>query len=418
MIKNFAILILNKLFFKICYPTLLATSIRFIRLLGPDHKLKKWYEQRKTFNDLKSIRTEYNKPCILIFCPSLGEYESIKYLVKLLKVDFTIHLSFFSDSGYINMLNREEEYDQMSYTPIDEKRKIEKYLSIINPSKIILASSFDWPNLLLTLYKLNKAYFFIDFKHKSQIWYRRIFFKMLAPYYLKSSGIFTSDQSTYEILQKSGFKKSFLTEHLRISSILQDQHIAEIPPKILEFKGNNQMIILGSIHLEDLKTIGQSLKIISEKYKILVVPHDLKKESVIELLSELPNFLLYNTQDSIDIRRTSNIMVVNCMGLLKHLYAIADMAFIGGGFGQGIHSILEPAIYNIPILSGPNHKDFPEAAKLIKSKQLKAIKSGPQFLSIVNKEMSSPCSYDFSATFNVKKLYTDVTQIVGNIKSA
>ncbi len=324
---------------------------------------------------------------------SLGEFEQGRPVIELWKKkrpeDFIL-LTFFSPSGY--EIRRNYQFaDYVDYLPFDSSYRIKRYVQIIDPVAFMLVKYDFWPNLLGALYTKKVSVFLFSAVFRPD----QIFFRNYGFFFLnlirQMDKIFVQDQDSKSLLVGKGINQVEIAGDTRIDSVLGLADHSDDLEHIKDFTGSSIVIIGGSTWDVEEKylatfmneTMGQ---ISGEKIKILLAPHDIREhrlrsieslygESVIRYSSWIQN------RDSNSLKR---VLLIDQIGLLIKLYKYADIAFIGGGFGRSIHNILEPAVYGLPIIIGPNYSKFSEAKKLVENGGVFSIKKYSEFRSILS----------------------------------
>jgi len=364
----------------IIYNILIQLYALLIRIhsLG-NSKSRKWVEARKNiFTELQeSIKNE--KKIFWFHCASLGEYQQAKHLIASIKkqdVSIKILLSFFSPSGYEAVKNRSEAHFEC-YLPLDTLSNAKKFLSIVKPSKAFFIKSEFWFNYMNTLHEKNIPLYHVSsvFK-KDNIFLKINFFKGILS---KSTHFFVQDNISFQLLRDINIKKATVVGDTRLDSIFSDLKTYKKDSKLLNFSNTKPTIIFGSVWPED-EHIYLSFINKNKDYNYIIAPHE-KKYS--KKIANKTNSILYSEfilKDSIK----ENVLIIDNIGILKYLYSYCKAAYIGGGFGKGIHNISEAAACMIPVLFGPNHIKFIEASELIKLKLAKEISTFKEFSDEVN----------------------------------
>ena len=327
-------------------------------------RYKKWFiEQRNIFQNL-NIKSDKN---IWVHCASLGEYEQIKPLIgELRKYQLSIVLTFFSPSGYLNF-NDFHLISQLSYLPLDTTYNMNRFLKIINPNMVIVSKNDIWPNMLHCVKKKKIPLYLVGYKvrkQKTKNWLIRQYYKK---YLVDFSYIFCQDNFTYEFLKSQKINDCSVIGDLRIRQVLKDSKEKYKNSKIESLIQQKKTIIYGSVEENDYQII---LNNINSRKDIahIIVPHDIDKNKIKNLTNQITSeWIMYSAikdQENINC----NVLILDTFGILKKLYRYSKIAYIGGGFDNGVHNTLEPAIYNNLLLFGPNHKEFLETEFFIENK--------------------------------------------------
>ena len=336
-------------------------------------KAKLWVDGRKNWKEkLKHQANVDNlKNAIWFHCASLGEFEQGRPVLEKLKKESPqqkIVLTFFSPSGFEIQKNYPFA-DAVFYLPADTASNAKYFLETLNPIAAVFVKYEFWLNYLFALDKRHIPTFLISTvikKHQSFFkWYGGNFRKALATYHT----IYTQDKKSLVLLESLGVKTGQLAGDTRFDRVLQ---IAEVPKKdvaIEQFAKDNFVIIAGSSWQKDEELLVESYVCIKNKYpkvKLIIAPHETDAHNIERikglLLKNKIEFHLYS--DNVMMYHHS-VIVLNTIGFLSSVYQYGKVAFIGGGFNNGIHNLLEPTVFGLPVIFGPNYKKFNEAFSLI-----------------------------------------------------
>ena len=343
------------IFIHISYLVLHLTSILF-----KSHK--KWrIEQTNLFNKLH----HQTKQTIWFHCASFGEYQQIKPLITHYnKLGEEIIITFFSSSGYDNF-DEHSLITQISYLPIDIMSKMDKFIQTIKPKFVFIANNEVWPNMIKCLNTKQIPLFLIGYKFnkKPPLFVKYFYLKELA----KFNHIFSQDRETYNYLNTYNIK-NILLGNLRINQIIIDSKKQINDKKLKHIAQKYKVVIYGSVELTDCSIIENSINSLND-VKHIIVPHNYNDPKIYsELTKRITKTQLLYSQINSENFNDFDVLLIDVFGLLKYIYQLSSIVYIGGGFGSGIHNILEPAVFNNYILFGPNHSKFPETSYIIKEK--------------------------------------------------
>jgi 3-deoxy-D-manno-octulosonic-acid transferase len=347
-----------------------------------NEKAKKWRQGRKhIFTKLQDVFSNVNEPVIWFHCSSLGEFEQGRPVIESFRQKFPgykILLTFFSPSGY-EIRKDYNGADYVFYLPLDTYSNAKRFIEITKPKLAVFVKYEFWYNYLQCLHSSNVPVYLISAKFRHD----QYFFKGYASWFRKQlkeyKKIFVQDVDSEKLLKSIGIEKVVIAGDTRFDRVvaiaelakeLSKGHAALTDSLIETFKGTGFLWICGSTWEKDEELISLVFKqLISkgENVKLLLVPHEIGEYHISRLLSQFPNAIRYSGTRQNE-SSLSNIMIIDWMGLLSSLYKYADIAYIGGGFGKGIHNLPEAAVFGIPVLFGPNYLKFNEAVELIKMK--------------------------------------------------
>lgn len=346
-------------------------GLKLASLFNPKAKL--WIEGRKNWEEnlkLKVSKLQLEN-AVWFHCASLGEFEQGRPVIEKLKKEYPqqkVVLSFFSPSGY--EIQKNYPYaDLVTYLPVDTANNARKFLSILKPKLAIFVKYEFWLNYLFELDKKHIPAFLISTvikKHQSFFkWYGSNFRKALKTYHT----IYTQDVYSIKLLRVLKVSTGVLAGDTRFDRVLQ---ICSSPKQIKEiedFAKNSFVIVAGSSWQKDEDYLIEAYVQLKQKHshlKLIIAPHEIDKKNIDRLRNLLSkNQLAYHLFSDNPPAYTDSILVVNAIGFLSSIYQYGTVAFIGGGFTNGIHNILEPTVYGLPVLFGPNYQKFNEAFEVI-----------------------------------------------------
>lgn len=334
-------------------------------------KARKWRNGRKDI--LSKLRQDIGasgQPLAWFHCASLGEFEQGRPVLETFRKKFPNHkilLTFFSPSGY-EVRKNYSEADYVFYLPLDTPHNAKQFIEIVKPTVAIFVKYEFWFNYLNELHTRNILCFLISARFRES----QYFFKPIGTWARKSlhfyNTLFVQDENSEILLKNFGVNNVVVCGDTRFDRVINISQQAHENKVIENFKNNEHLWICGSTWEEDEKIIFpvfEKLLRLGQKTKLLIAPHDVNDTRIKSIQSKYPTALRYS-QATENNAIPANVIVIDRMGVLSYLYRYADVAYIGGGFGKGIHNLTEAAVYSIPVIFGPNHKKFSEAEALIK----------------------------------------------------
>lgn len=332
-------------------------------------KTKKGVEGRKQSLDIVKAVFSPSDKVLWMHAASLGEYEQGLPVLEKLKKNFPNHkilITFFSPSGYENVVKKKNIADAVCYLPFDRKSIVKEFVSQFDCELFFTVKYDYWYNLLDELKRKNVKTFVI-----SALFYeRQSFFTTYGKWFVKQlkqniTWFFHQTQHSYVLAKNIGLLNSSVTGDTRFDRVkqlrLRNNHVDFVE----EFINGKKTIVFGSSWQAEEKIA----KIISGKnknLKIIIAPHDLKR--VGNLKEIFPSAILYSELKNSPTLQPSNsqTLIIDSIGLLSKLYSYADVAIVGGGFHEaGLHNILEAATFGVPVIFGNQYKKNPEADQLI-----------------------------------------------------
>ncbi|NIF03829.1 3-deoxy-D-manno-octulosonic acid transferase [Chryseobacterium sp. Tr-659] len=346
--------------------SLLIFGMRVFSLIH--EKTKKGVEGRKQSLDrVKSVFSKTDK-IIWMHAASLGEYEQGLPVLERLKERFPKHkilVTFFSPSGYENVVKKKHIADVICYLPFDKKSIVKEFISQFDAELFFTVKYDYWYNLLAELKRQDTKIYVI-----SALFYeRQSFFTSYGKWFVKQlkenvDWFFHQTQFSLALAKSIGLVNSSVTGDTRFDRVKQLRQRNNHVEFITDFIGGNKTIVLGSSwHAEE--KIAEIVSRKNRTIKIIIAPHDLKR--VDHLKNIFPEALLYSgVQDSVSSIHNAQLLIIDSIGLLSKLYSYADIAVVGGGFHDaGLHNILEAATFGVPVIFGNHYRKNPEADDLI-----------------------------------------------------
>ena len=320
-----------------------------------------------------------NQDIVWFHCASLGEFEQGKPIIEGYKIKHPTHkilLTFFSPSGY-EIRKNYDEVDWVFYLPADTKKNAKKFINIVNPIKVIFIKYEFWFNYMAECKKQNIPFYSVSsiFRKEQSFFKYDWFAKQLN----NVSHFFVQDNNSKELLQKIGFSNCTVAGDTRFDSVISNTQNAISIPLIEKFSENKTTIICGSTWPKDEALLAKYIKE-NPNYKYIIAPHEMHH---ISELKKQTNALLFSKADSTNISN-SNVLIIDSIGILSNIYKYGDLAYIGGGFGSGIHNILEAVAYGLPVVFGPNYQKFNEATELINKKGAISISNYTELTSAIH----------------------------------
>ncbi len=341
----------------------------------------------KIIENQSFIKKSETRKIIWIHVASLGEFEQGRPLMEYLKTNhpekYQIVLSFFSPSGY-KLRQNYPLADFVTYMPLDTAANAKRFLDAIQPDIAVFVKYEFWFHHLNELKKRHIPTLLIAAVFRpDQIffrWYGTFFKQLLTNNYFNQ--IFVQNEGSLELLQNIGCQQVVLAGDTRIDRVTAIAAEAKTFPLIQQFVGNDNALVCGSTWEADENLIFHWLQNMSSAVfkKIIIAPHEIGKSHIQQLQKRLPDKTILYSQ-LIDNQPIGNatILIIDNIGMLSALYRYGKVAYIGGGFGTGIHNILEPAAFGLPILFGTKYQKFVEANALIETNGAFSVQNPEQF---------------------------------------
>lgn len=343
--------------------------LKIIALFSP--KMKLFVDGRKSVFQTLADKIKLSDKTIWFHAASLGEYEQGLPVIEAIKQQFPSHkivVTFFSPSGF-EVRKNNAVANVTVYLPLDTILNAKQFIKLVHPEMAFFIKYEYWPNYLNELKKQQiKTYLISGILRENQA-----FFKWYGGFYrnaLKTFDyFFVQNESSKKLLQSIGFnnvKVSGDTRFDRVVSILERDNSLDF---IEQFKDNKTTIVIGSSWPKDETLLVNYINQSSDDVKFIIAPHNIKSEQIQELKNSIAKkTILFSDVETrlIASLQENNVFIIDTIGILTKIYSYADIAYVGGGFGNpGVHNILEPATFGVPVVIGPNYSHFTEATALV-----------------------------------------------------
>ncbi len=336
--------------------------------------------QREALDKEHIAQLQALRGAIWIHSASVGEFEQARPIIEQLKIKnekLKIVLTFFSPSGY-ELRKNYELVDGVFYLPFPNRHNANKFLDALQPSKVLFVKYEFWPPYLRVLKKRGIPTYSISaiFRPTQRFfhWYGKSSLNLLKCF----THLYVQDEASRALLAEHGIANCTVTGDTRfdrVKRVMEDglRVTGDRFTPIAQFvEGAERGLVAGSTWPKDEALLAQ-LKIQNEKLKIILVPHEINEEHLhfifnlfegkivkYSVISSMPS-----NESRVNILKHAQVMVLDTIGLLSSIYRFGQVAYIGGGFGVGIHNTIEAAVYGVPVLFGPNYHHFREAQGLI-----------------------------------------------------
>lgn len=377
--------------------TLYNIIIRLVAFFLPitkffSSKMKSFVEGRKYIWEYLQQEIDPNEKYIWFHVSSLGEYEQGVPVMQEIRKNYPEHkilLSFFSPSGY-EIRKNNPLADLTVYLPIDTPKNAKKWVKLIKPELVFFVKYDFWPNYLKQLKKNKIRTFLISAIFRKD----QLFFKKKGQFYREAlqtfEHFFVQDDNSQKLLQSIGYKNVSIAGDTRFDRVYSLTQESANVPDIETFIDGKTCIIFGSTWDKDEEMISTFINQNKQNNRYIIAPHDIKEPHIVRLENALKKKSVRYTKSTTTEIKNSEVFIIDTIGLLTKIYRHADIAYIGGGFGAGIHNILEPATYGLPIIIGPKYDKFKEAKDLISLKSCVVVESQSTFDQAMNLYINQP----------------------------
>lgn len=331
-------------------------------------KVKKmWQGERSAFSVLKE-NVDPTAKYIWFHAASLGEFEQGRPIMEQLRQshpEYKILLTFFSPSGY-EVRKNYEGADIICYLPLDTPLNAIRFLRLVRPCMAFFIKYEFWWNYLHILKHRNIPTYSVSSIFRKE----QVFFRWYAYEYrlvLKCfTHFFVQNETSKQLLSKLGINNVSITGDTRFDRVLQIKDTSKILPIVEAFKKDSKVFVAGSSWQPDEDIF---IRYFNEHkdWKLIIAPHVISEDHLQQILSKLDRKTVRYTQSTAAEVADADCLIIDCFGLLSSIYHYGEIAYVGGGFGVGIHNVLEAAVWSVPVFFGPNNKRFQEAQELLAS---------------------------------------------------
>lgn len=362
---------------------------RIIPLSGVfSEKMKLFVQGRKyVFPELEEKISSKDRT-IWFHAASLGEYEQAVPVIEEVKEQFPRHkilLTFFSPSGY-EVKKNSDLVDVITYLPLDTPENAKKFLDIVHPDKVLFIKYEFWPNFLTELKKRNIGTLLVSGGFREDQIFFKLYGKWMRSYLYGFDHFFVQNNTSRNLLTSIGFENVTVSGDTRFDRVSHQIEQDNSLHFIEEFKNNKVCIVAGSTWPEDEDILVEFINNSSKETKFIIAPHTLKPSRIGQLQRSITvTTMLFSEKAGKDLSQYQ-VFIIDTIGLLTKIYNYADIAYVGGAMGNsGLHNILEPATFGLPIIIGKNYQRFPEAIKLEQLAGLYSISTKEELASILTR---------------------------------
>ena len=332
-------------------------------------KVKKmWKGERQTLDILKS-KVNPNHQYIWFHAASLGEFEQGRPLIERIRTDYPeykILLTFFSPSGY-EVRKNYEHADIVCYLPIDTIRNARRFLRTVRPCMAFFIKYEFWYNYLHILKHRNVPVYSVSSIFREHQIFFRWYGKSYAGVLRCFTHFFVQNEKSKHLLHTIGIDTVDVVGDTRFDRVLQIKEKAQQLPIVEAFKADKKVFVAGSSWAPD-EDIFIPFMNECKDWKMIIAPHVISEEHLKRIEEKCKGKTVRYTATTPEEAAQAQCLLIDCFGLLSSVYHYGEVAYVGGGFGVGIHNVLEAVVWKMPVLFGPNHQRFQEAQELTKAK--------------------------------------------------
>ncbi len=378
---------------------LYTTGIRIASLFNPKAKL--FIQGRKGL--IKKVEQSFkpDAPVAWFHCASLGEFEQGRPVIEAFKQrfpDYKIVLTFYSPSGY-EVRKDYEGADLVCYLPVDTKSNANRFIEAISPTIVFFVKYEFWHFYSKALKRRNIPLLSIATILRPG----QIYFKSYGSFYQRIlrrfTHFFVQDEKTKALLEKIDIDNCEISGDTRFDRVAKICEFPQNLPLVEQFNNNQKVMVVGSAWDEDIEVLTSFIN--DSTLKFIIAPHEIDEKFMQRMKKDfMRRTIRYSQLATVDTPSDFDVLIIDNVGMLSSLYQYGDYAFVGGGYGKGLHNILEPATFGLPIFFGDqNYEKFKEAIDLIKLGGAMAI-ADYDALRIQYRSFSEPRTYEIASEIN------------------
>ncbi len=361
-------------------------AIKLAALFGhrkAKHMLEGHKEIFSTLRDKIKPGTDY----IWFHASSLGEFEQGRPMIERFRAEhpeYRVVLTFFSPSGYRSAQNYQQA-DVVCYLPFDTPCNVKRFIDIVNPKMVFFIKYEYWLNFLFALKKRSIPTYIISAIFRKE----QVFFRSWGGFYRRAlrcfTRLFVQNEASKSLLASIGIDNVTVAGDTRFDRVIKISEQARMLPLVEAFvEGDKRIFIAGSSWGAD-EAVYMPYFNTHMGWKLIIASHEVNEERIKAIEEQVQGLCVRYSLATLEEARSAKCLIIDCFGLLSSIYRYGNVAYVGGGFGVGIHNILEAAVYGVPVFFGPNNAKFQEA------QQLKACGGGIEITSAADFEAKMLC---------------------------
>jgi len=379
-------------------------------------KARLWINGRINWRSKLRQWQHSGSPTLWFHAASLGEFEQGRPLIeeiKKLKPGCTIILTFFSPSGF-EVRNNYQEADMVCYLPLDTPYNAREFIHLVKPDAAFFIKYEFWNFYLKQLNKLGVPIYLISGIFRS----KQVFFQWYGTWFQKRLFYFThfflQDVDSSNFLNSIGLHNTTLTGDTRFDRVTEIAATVKNIAIAKKFSNGSFCIVAGSTWPADEELLARYINESDSEIKFIIAPHEVNSTRINRLTALIKKSHILYSASSVNNVADKKILIIDNIGMLSSLYQYGGMAYIGGGFGKGIHNILEAAIFGIPVIFGPNYSKFREAREMIESGGAFSVNSLPALKEVIDNLANDTETYLYLSlqAKNYVKNNTGATKII------
>lgn len=385
-------------FMKILYNLGVYLMTWGIRLAAPfNSKARLWVQGRRGLFTRLQTAIDPTAPLIWFHAASLGEFEQGRPVIEAFRnthPDYKILLTFFSPSGY-EIRKNYNGADYIFYLPSDTPRNVRRFMKIVRPRIAVFIKYEFWVNYLCALQRHGTRTFIISaiFRPEQSFfrWYGGLMRRVLRVF----EHLFVQNETSKSLLAGIGIDRVTVTGDTRFDRVYAIAQAAQELPAVARFAADNRVLVAGSTWPPDEELLLSLMHDAAGGIKFIIAPHEIEDARIRKMIAQsgLPA-LRYTELDTSSDLENARLLMIDTIGILSSVYRYGHWAYIGGGFGAGIHNILEAATFGLPLAFGPRYEKFQEARELIQQGGARSIATSKELLDWFHSLNDNTQAYD------------------------
>lgn len=357
----------KKYFMRWIYNIGIALFTLTIRLVAPFNNRASLLVKGRSQVWKQLEKANLQEPVVWVHCASLGEFEQGRPLIEAIRSahpKYKIVLTFFSPSGY-EVRKNYFEADLVIYLPADTKRNAQRFIQLVQPKKVFFIKYEYWYHYFRELHAVKTPLYMVSSIFRPS----QVFFKWYGSWFCKILNLvtkfFVQDKMSADLLSSIGLVNYEIAGDTRFDRVAAIAASAPTISIVERFAKEANVIVAGSTWSPDETILANFINHRSTDFKLIIAPHEVHEGRVNELIKKLKVPVVRFSQLNDKIPENSKVLIIDTIGMLSAIYRYGTVAYIGGGFGVGIHNTLEAATFGIPVIFGPKYKKFKEAVDLM-----------------------------------------------------
>jgi 3-deoxy-D-manno-octulosonic-acid transferase len=356
-----------------------------------NRKARLWVKGRRRWYERMVHTVDRDRELIWFHCASLGEFEQGRPVMEEIRKrypDHSILLTFFSPSGFEKRKNYDGA-DYVMYLPLDTRRNARKMLDYL-PVRMVFFIKYEfWYHFLRQLRRKGVPVYLASGNFRAG----QLFFRWYGSWYRRFLKLFThlfvQNKESRNLLEGVGCMNVTVAGDTRFDRVHELLNIPFEHPVLKQFARDSRIIVAGSTWEKDEQLLAQAYRELPEDLHWIIAPHEVSPGHLRSLQERFPGSVLYTELEK-EFSPGTRVILVDTIGKLSYLYRYGTLAYIGGGFGKGIHNILEAATYGMPVLFGPEHEKFAEAVELVSLGGAFMVGNSGDLLFTVHQQLENP----------------------------